>query len=238
MPALDLWVYLAASPLLWLTLTLVVWIGANAVSARCGRHPLANPVLLSIAAIALVLKTTGTPYRSFFAGAQFVHFLLGPATVALAIPIVRQWPLVRSTLVPILAALVVGSVTAVVSVILLGKIAGLPSSVIISFAPKSTTAGVAMAISSAMGGDAALTAVLVVMTGILGAVIVTPFMNAMRIRDYAARGFAVGLASHGIGTARAYSVDATAGLFAGMAMALNAVVTALFVPLLLGWIRP
>ncbi len=90
-----------------------------------------------------------------------------------------------------------------------------------------------MAIPAGLGGDPALTAALVITTGIIGAVTVTPLTNAMGITDYAARGFAVGLTSHGIGTARAYSVDPTAGLFAGMAMALNAVVTSLLVPLLL-----
>jgi len=88
-----------------------------------------------------------------------------------------------------------------------------------------------MAISASLGGNPSLTAVLVLLTGITGALIVTPFMNLMRIRDYAARGFAVGLTSHGIGTARAYEVDETAGLFAGIAMALNAVATSVIVPL-------
>jgi putative effector of murein hydrolase len=126
---------------------------------------------------------------------------------------------------------VVGSVVAVLSVIALGWLVGLPRDVLISFLPKSATAGVAMAISSSLGGNPSLTAVLVILTGIIGALIVTPMMNRMGIRDYAARGFAVGLTSHGIGTARAYDVDPTAGLFAGIAMALNAIATSIIVPL-------
>ncbi len=114
----------------------------------------------------------------------------------------------------------------------MGKWANLSNEVLISFLPKSATVGVAMAISSTLGGTPSLTAVLVVLTGIIGALVVTPFMNAMRITDYAARGFAVGLTSHGIGTARAFDVDETAGLFAGIAMALNAIATSLVVPLL------
>lgn len=229
----DLWVYLSESPLLWLTLTLIVWIAADTISKRLSRHTLANPVLLCIATIVALLTVTGTPYARFFAGAQFVHFLLGPATVALAVPLLRQWPLVRRSLIPLLCALAVGSVTAAYTAIVFGHLAGLPAPVIISLAPKSATAGVAMAISSGLGGDPALTSALVVTTGLIGATIVTPLMNALRITNYAARGFALGLASHGIGTARAYSVNPTAGLFAGMAMALNAIVTSIIVPVLI-----
>jgi predicted murein hydrolase (TIGR00659 family) len=229
----GLWVYLATSPLLWLTATLLVWLVANRITRRFEFHPLANPVLMAVITLVLVLRFSGVPYSTYFAGAQFIHFLLGPATVALAVPLVRQFELVTKNVIPMFAALIVGSVTAVISVIISGKTLGLPPLVIISMAPKSSTAGVAMAISSGLGGDPALTAAVVICTGIFGAIIVTPFMNAMGIKDYAARGFAVGLASHGIGTARAYTVDPVAGLFAGIAMALNAVVTSLVVPMFL-----
>ena len=107
---------------------------------------------------------------------------------------------------------------------------------LISLAPKSVTAGVAMAVSETLGGAPPLTAVLVIATGILGAIVVTPLMNALKIHDYAARGFAVGLASHGIGTARAFAVDPVAGVFAGVAMGLNAVVTPAIIPALLPWL--
>ncbi len=140
--------------------------------------------------------------------------------------------LVRRTLVPIAAALAVGSVTAVVSAMGIAALFGLPRAVLVSLAPKSVTAAVAMAVSEKLGGEPALTAVLVIATGIIGAVMVTPLMNALRIRNYAARGFAVGLASHGIGTARAFSVHPVAGVFAGLAMGLNAVVTAVVAPAL------
>ena len=228
----ELWVYLSTSPLLWLTLTLLVWIFAVSVSVRLKRHPLANPVLVSIVLLACALRLFDVPYQKFFEGAQFIHFLLGPATVAIAVPLFRQWRQVRKALVPMVAALAVGSLSAALSIMLMGSWAGLPRDVLISFLPKSATAGVAMAISSSLGGNPSLTAVLVVMTGITGALVVTPLMNAMRIKDYAARGFAAGLTSHGIGTARAFDVDRTAGLFAGIAMALNAIATSLIVPLL------
>ena len=227
----ELWVYLSASPLIWLTLTVCTWIAASELSLRLKRNPLVNPVLTSTLFLSVVMTIADIPYEQFFAGAQFVHFLLGPATVAIAIPMFRQWKRVKQLLLPIAAALIVGSLAAVGSVVALAYAVGLPEEVMISFLPKSATAGVAMAISASLGGNPSLTAVLVLLTGITGALIVTPFMNLMRIRDYAARGFAVGLTSHGIGTARAYEVDETAGLFAGIAMALNAVATSVIVPL-------
>ena len=187
--------------------------------------------MTSIILISTVLSVFDIPYEKFFAGAQFVHFLLGPATVAIAVPLYQRWDDVKKVLAPIGLALGVGSFAAVASVVLLGFLVDLPRDVMISFMPKSATAGVAMAISAAQGGNPSLTAVLVILTGITGALIVTPFMNRMGIRDYAARGFAVGLTSHGIGTARAYEVDPTAGLFAGIAMALNAIATSIIVPI-------
>lgn len=229
----DLWAYLSTTPLLWLTVTLGVWVGADRLAAWSGRHPLVNPVLLSILVVAVVLALTGTPYSVYFEGAQFVHFLLGPATVALAVPLYRARARVRRSLLPIIVALVAGSLTAILSAVGVGMALGLPHEALVALAPKSATAPVAMGIAEALGGDPALTAVLVILTGILGAIVVTPLMNRLGIRDYAARGFAVGLASHGIGTARAFSVDSLAGTFAGIAMAMNAVATALIAPLVI-----
>lgn len=232
-----LWVYLSTTPLLWLTVTLAAWLIADALSARAHRHPLVNPVLVSIILISLVLNITATPYATFFEGAQFVHFLLGPATVAIAIPLIRHRQKIRDNLLPMVAALGVGSVTGVVSVLALGRLTGLPHEVLVSIAAKSVTAGVAMGVTEQLGGQPALTAVVVVSTGIFGAIIVTPMMNMLRVKDYAARGFAVGLSAHGIGTARAFTVDPLAGTFAGIAMGLNAIVTAFVVPVIAGWMH-
>lgn len=230
-----LWVYLTRTPLLWLTVTLIAYALADALSARLGRHPLANPVLMSVVLVGGLLVGSGTDYATYFAGAQFVHFLLGPATVALALPLWENRALVAKSAVPMLAALVAGSVSAAVSALAVVWAFGAPKAVLVAIAPKSVTAGVAMSITEGMGGDPALTAVLVILTGMIGAIIVTPLMNALGIRDYRARGFAVGLASHGIGTARAFQVDPVAGTFAGVAIGLNAVMTAVIVPGLLSF---
>ena len=227
----SLWVYLSQSPLLWLTVTLLTYAVVDAVSLKTNRHALANPVLHSIWIIGVFLLATGTSYTTYFGGAQFVHFLLGPATVALAVPLYENRKVVAAAILPMLVALVIGSITAVVSVVVLAQMAGLPRGIVLSLASKSVTAGVAMGISESLHADPSLTAVSVVLTGIMGAIIVTPLMNRTGITDFRARGFAVGLAAHGIGTARAFQVDAVAGVFAGIAMSLNALVTSLLVPL-------
>jgi len=235
-PAFGLWAYLSASPLFWLSATVLAFLLGQRLAALAGGHPAVNPVLIAILALGGLIALTGTPYATYFAGAQFVHFMLGPATVALAVPLYRHRALVRRHLVPLCAALPVGSLVAVVSAVGLARLLGVPSEAIVSLSPKSVTAAVAMGLSEELGGDPALTAVLCIATGVFGAVVVTPLMNALRIRNFAARGFAVGLTSHGIGTARAFAVDPVAGAFAGIAMALNAVVTSLTLPLVLRWL--
>jgi predicted murein hydrolase (TIGR00659 family) len=229
----DIWVYLATSPLLWLTVTLGAYVAADAIAGRLKRHPLANPVVIAAGIVVCLLLATGTDYGTYFEGAQFVHFLLGPATVALAVPLFRNLRLVRKALLPMAAALFAGSLTAMASAVAIAWLLGAPSEIIASLAPKSATAPIAMELSRSLGGIASLSAVLVVSTGIIGAVMVTPLMNALKITDYAARGFAVGVASHGIGTARAFQVNEIAGTFAGIAMGLNGALTSLLV---LAWL--
>ncbi len=197
----ELWVYLSASPLLWLTATLIAYAAADTISAALHRHPLANPVLIAVALLCTILLSTGTQFPTYFAGAQFVHFLLGPAAVALAIPLLRHLPEVRRALVPMLAALIIGSVTAISSAVLLGRLFGLDRGAMLALAPKSSTAAIAMGIAEKTGAEPSLTAVFVILTGISGAIMVTPLFNLLRLKNYAARGFAARLTSHGIGTA-------------------------------------
>lgn len=225
----EIWVYLSASPLLWLTATILAYLLALAISARLGGTPLANSVLIAGILIIALLQVTGTSYSQYFEGAQFVHFLLGPATVSLAIPLYKNLEKVRRSLLPIGGALIAGSLTAMGSAVAIAMAFGAPADVVASIAPKSTSAPIAMELARNLGGIPSLSAVLVILTGILGAVIVTPLMNALKIKDYAARGFAVGVASHGIGTARAFQVSEVAGAFSGIAMALNGALTSILV---------
>lgn len=233
----DIWVYLSATPLLWLTITLIAYQGAYWIYARLNFNPLLNPVLIAIVALVAALKTSGTAYPTYFEGAQFVHFLLGPATVALAVPLYAQFDKLRRLVVPLGGALLAGSVMAIGSVLGIGWALGASETTLLSLVPKSVTAPIAMGITEKLGGLPSLTAVLVILTGISGAVMAKYVLDALRIRDFSVRGFAVGVAAHGIGTARAFQVNEEAGAFAGLGMGLNGLLTAVLVPLAVGMIR-
>ena len=228
----ELWVYLSTSPLLGLTLTLLAYQLAYAVYVKLGSHPLANPVAIAVALIVAILTFTGTPYAVYFEGAQFVHFLLGPATVALAVPLYAQWPRLKKLFGASMLALVTGSVVSVVSVWLIAEAFGASDQVLRSLAPKSVTSPIGMGISEKIGGLPSLTAVLIMLTGIVGAVIGPALLKATGTQDDAILGFAIGMSAHGIGTARAFQISETAGAFSALAMGLNGVITSIVVPVL------
>ncbi len=226
----DIWVYLAATPLLGLTVTLIAYMAGDWFYRRAGMQALLNPVLIAVVLLVALLVLTGTPYSTYFEGAQFVHFLLGPATVALAVPLYLHAQRLKRMWLPLLLGLVVGSVTAAVSAIGVAWALGGSLQTLLSLAPKSVTAPIAMGITEKIGGLASLTAILVIATGILGAMLGPGVLNLLGLRDQAVRGFAIGVASHGIGTARAFQESEESGAFSGLAMGLNGLATALTLP--------
>jgi len=229
----SIWVYLSASPLLFLTMTLLAYKGGLWLHQRCNYNALVNPVLIAVTVLVALLALTETDYSTYFEGAQFVHFLLGPATVALAIPLYRQVQQVRKSLLAILVAVTCGSLAAVVSAVGIGWMLGASEQTLLSLAPKSVTTPVAMGISEQLGGLPSLTAAAVILTGIIGAMTGTGLLKMLRIEDSRASGLAIGVASHGIGTARALQINEVAGAFSGLAMGLNALATALLIPILI-----
>lgn len=229
----DVWVYLSANPLLWLTATLAAYVAGHWLYLKSGENPLVNSVAIAVTVLIVLLSLTGTDYQSYFDGAQFVHFMLGPAVVALAVPLYEHRAAVRRTLLPIAAALIAGATTAVASAVGIAVALGGSLETVASLAPKSVTTPIAMGIAEEIGGLPSLTAGLVILTGVIGAVIGTPLFNAMGMKDWRARGFAMGLTSHGIGTARAFQVNDIAGTFAAIALGLNGIATAVLVPILI-----
>lgn len=229
------WQELTATPLLWMVVTLLVFLGAQALYDRV-RFPLLNPVLTSIAVVVALLLLTGTPYDTYFEGNRFIHFLLGPATVALAVPLYTYTRKLQQMLIPVLVALFVGCLTAIASAVALAGALGASRVTLLSLIPKSVTTPIAMGVSEKIGGLPSLTAVLVILTGIVGAVSAQSWLDLLRIKDPSVRGFAIGLASHGIGTARAFQMDEETGAFSGLAMGLNGALTAFLVPLILRWL--
>jgi predicted murein hydrolase (TIGR00659 family) len=233
----ELWVYLSATPLFGLTATLATYVLAQAAYQRLDQAPWANPVLWTVLALALLLALTGTPYPAYFSGAQFIHFLLGPAVVALAWPLWQRRAELRRRWLAVLVAALVGGSAAAGSAVLAGWVLGLPMTVLASLAPKSVTAPVAMGIAQQLGGIPALAAVFAVLTGLIGALLAKPLFDLLRIRQPEVRGFALGTVSHGIGAARALQVQPAAGAYAALALGLQVLLAALLMPfasLLLG----
>lgn len=227
MPILTLPAELIACPLFWPGVTLAAYGIGTATQARLGGSPLANPVLIAILLVAGLLKATGTSYTHYFAGAQPIHLLLGPATVALAIPLVAALPLLRRSLPGVALALGVGSIVSAVSGLLLVKALGGSASLALSMAPKSVTTPIAMAVAQNLGGLPPVTASLAIAGGIIVAIASTPILGWCRIRDWRAHGLAAGTAGSGVGAAHAIRLHETAGAFAGLAVGLNGLVTAL-----------
>lgn len=232
------WVYLSATPLFWLTMTLMAYQIAHWIYRRCGAHPIANPVLIAVVLLLALLTLTGTPYDTYFSGAQFVHFLLGPATVALAIPLYGQFQRLVGLAGPLLIALLGGSMTAMLSAVFVGHWAGGSLPTLLSLAPKSVTTPIAMGIAERIGGHPSLAAVMVIATGILGAITAQTLFRWLKVKDDAVGGFALGVAAHGIGTARAFQISETMGAFAALGMGLNGLLTAIALPTLIQWLKP
>jgi len=228
----DIWVYLAASPLLGLVLTLVVFVGALAIYRKWNHHPLLNPVALSILVIILVLFALDMDYADYFEGAQFIHFLLGPATVALALPLYQYRRSLITLGAPILLAVAVGLYTAGWTAYGLAQWFGMDHQALLSLIPKSVTAPVAMAIAEKQGGLATLTATFVVVTGVMGAMLGPLVMRWAGVQDERVIGVAMGVSAHGLGTAKAMQISAQMGAFAGLAMALSALISVLIYPFL------
>lgn len=227
------WAYLSNSPLLGITTTLVAYSLCYRLYSRSHQNPWLNPVITTVATIICFLLLTHTSYEAYFAGGQFIHFLLGPATVALAVPLYRQCSKIRKLWLPMLLTLISGVTIAALSAVTISWVLGASAQTQLSLAPKSATAPVAMDISAQIGGLPSLTAVLVVTTGIIGSVVSTQLFKIMRITDDNIKGIAMGITAHGIGTARAFQISPEMGAFAGLAMALSAFATAVIVPSLL-----
>jgi predicted murein hydrolase (TIGR00659 family) len=226
----DLWVYISATPLLGLTLTLLAYQIGLLVAARANSHPFANPVLVAMVLIAGLLTATNTPYKTYFEGAQFVHFLLGTATVALGVSFYERLSALRRNWRALGMGLAAGATVSMFAAVFLAQWLGASPSTIASLVPKSVTAPIAMGISEAVGGVPTLSAVFCIVTGIVGAASGKLIFDALGIKSMSIRGFALGAHAHGIGTARAYYVSAEAGAFAGLALGLHGVIASLVLP--------
>lgn len=230
----EIWVYLAASPLLALTLTLAAWQLGTRLYERSGRHPLVNPVAIAVLAVAGAIVAIGMPYATYFEGAQFVHFLLGTATVSLAVPIHRGLATLRGRVLPLAAALLGGGAVSIGVALGVARLLGVDPSLQQGLWAKSVTAPIAMGVAERIGASPTLTAVYAVVTGVLGAALGRFVLDVVGCRAWWQRGAAIGIAAHGIGTSRAFTVHPEAGAWASVAMGLHGVLGALLIPLAFG----
>jgi predicted murein hydrolase (TIGR00659 family) len=226
----QLWQELWGTPLTGIATTLVAYELGCIAHRRTGSCALVNPVLIAIVLLVCFLGFTKVPYEAYFESARTIHFLLGPATVALAIPLYRNFRHIRQSALAIIVSVSAGAFAAALSAITIAWLAGATNDVLRSIAPKSVTAPIAIGISEQIGGTPGLTAVLVVITGVLGAMISSRVLDALGVQCWRARGIATGVSAHGIGTARVLTQNETGGAFSSLAMGLCGFLTALFLP--------
>lgn len=230
----SFWVYFASEPLLWLVLTLATFLCAQWISRKAGGTPLLHPVVVTMALLIGLLLLTDTDYETYFDGAQFIHFLLGPATVALAVPVYDQLPLIRRLLLPVVGACLTGTLVATCSAVGITLLLGGSEELVRAIAPKSVTSPIALGIAEQIGGQPSLAAGLVLVTGVIGCQLAPLVFRLLGQQDPAVQGFTLGLAAHGFGTAWAFQMSAMAGAFAGLAMALTGVFSSVLVPVVVG----
>ncbi|NWG45454.1 MAG: LrgB family protein [Alphaproteobacteria bacterium] len=216
----------------WIAATVLAYAAGLRVQAAARFHPLANPVLIACLLVGAAVELTGTPAEAYLSAAAPLLFLLGPATVALAVPIFRDRRHILTARLPFLVALAAGSLTAILSALVLAGMMGAERATLLSIAPKSATTPIAIGVAEAVGGLPSLAAAIVILTGILGALVALPLFRLLKVRDVRAQGFAIGLAAHGIGTAHAFQHSQALGAYAGLGLGLNGVLTALIAPLI------
>lgn len=215
-----------------IALTFVVYVAAQILQRRTGISFL-NPILITIAVLICILMSAGVDYDTYADGGEYIDFWLKPAVVALGVPLYRQLEAIKKQLLPILLAELAGCIVGVVSVVVVAQLLGASKEVILSLAPKSVTTPIAMEIAQTVGGIPALTAAVVVCTGIFGGMAGFKMMKYSRVKSPIAQGLSMGTAAHAVGTSAAMDVGYRYGAFSSLGLTLNGLFTALLTPLIL-----
>ena len=230
---MALWEHFQNFPVLWLVVTLIVFMLASWVNTKAGKSPFLHPVLVSLSIIIVVLELSDTDYPTYMQGGQFLHLLLGPAVVALAVPLYDNRSLIRRMLLPLLLGSACGAVVAAVSAVAIGYWFGLQNEILLTLAPKSVTSPIAIAIAEKIGGFPSLAAGLVLITGAMGCLIAPFVYRLLNIKDDSVKGFVLGVGAHAMGTAFAFEYGMLAGAFGGLAMGMTGAFTAFLLPVLI-----
>ncbi len=226
----NMWVYLTQSPLLGLGLTLAAYMVAMFLHRKSHFHPLVNPVAITVGLVSLFLLSNDVPYANYFDSAKFIHFLLGPATVALAVPLALQIKKIQDYFKPFMVGLVVGCLTSILSAGFLMALLGGSKVLVATMTAKAVTTPIAIAVTEQFGAAPSISTLVVLTTGMFGAIMAKYVYQWLNITSDEVKGFALGLNSHGVGTAHAFNINPNMGAFAGLAMGLNGILTTLLLP--------
>lgn len=226
-----------AHPIFPLGLTLAAYAAGTWLHRRAGQSPFFHPLILAVAIVIVALKAIGMPYATYFEGTRFLHWMLGPAIVALAIPLHGELTQLKARWRSTLAALLVGSVVASGSAVLVAWALGGSQGLLLSLTTKSVTTALATVLAQEIGAKPAIAATIVLVTGLLGAVVGPWLFARLRPGDDAALGTALGTCAHAIGTSRAIQLSEACGAFAALSMGLNGLLTALVLPALMKWLQ-
>ena len=214
-----------------LSMTIGIYLLAEQIYRKLHRSALVHPVIVTIFALMAILKLLGWQYAQYHQDTAIIHFMLGPATVALAIPLYENMALIRKMLVPLLISTIVGAFVASASAFLLANWLVGEQVLTRSMLVKSITTPIAIGVAEKVGGSGSLAAGLVLLTGAIGCLLLPGFIRLLKIQSDPMEGFIMGLTAHGFGTAQAFEKSVTCGAFAGLAMSLTGVVTAVLIPL-------
>ncbi len=220
------------TPLFGLLLTLVVYQLSLWFYDFCGRRAFVHPVAVSSVAIAALLKASGISYADYVSANQLIYFLLGPTTVALAVPLYREFHHIRKLALPVVVTVVIGGIFAGASAVFIAWLMGANEQTLLSLAPKSVTTPIAIGIANNIGALPTLTTGVVVFTGVIGVLLSPIVFYLLQLRDPRLQGIVLGLNAHGVGTARSFEINPTTGAFATLAMGLTGTFTALTLPYL------
>lgn len=226
--------YVTNTPLTWLIITISAYKIGVLIYEKSGKNALLQPIVIAYAIMLPILLVAKVPYKEYFSAVSMLHFFLGPATVALALPLYKNLKLIRAYFIPILITLVAGGTFTILSAVGILWLFGASKITMLSMTTKSVTAPITLITAQDIGANASLAIGFVVITGLLGALIGTPIFRLLKIKHDAAKGFALGLLSHAVGTARAFEISENAAAFSALAMGLVGVFIAVFLPLVVG----
>jgi len=229
--------YISTTPFVWLLLTLGSFKLGIIIYEKSGKNTLLQPIIIAYFIIMSVLIITGVSYEKYFKSVELIHFFLGPATVALALPLYNNLKQIKSLFFPIIITLVVAGVFSIILAVSLLWLLDAQLPTILSMTTKSITAPIAIVTSQQIGAISSLAVGFVIITGIIGALFGSGIFKILKIKHDSSKGFALGIISHGIGTARAIEISEKAAAFSALAMGLSGILTAIFLPIIIQFFR-